>query len=300
MNTEKVKQTWTLIICALMTAMLAVVVTAQKKPPTPVPPLWEDTAINPHDFNDSFYQANGVVSKLIIERRNGADLLSVFSPSSNPTHSAVRVLATLPGYGPKGEMMYWFPLGELNHNGFTDDKNGVIARENALASAIYFFPVKVDNANGVFSYNNVRQAALFAPMTTYYADPPGSFIGLRLIVRVDYTAAAHDPKFAGMMKYLMDKNGEAVDGMPIIQTIDDLEMLKAEQLVSFETKAVWDDSPLHGAFSIAPVIFDPTGGVIARDAFLLMPTHEGLPMPSEQIFATQFGCLQKTGTWCRE
>jgi hypothetical protein len=301
MNTIGVRRTWAFVICAFMIAMLAtVVVTAQNKSSNPIPPLSEDTAINPHDFNNSFYQANGIVSKLIIERRNGTDLLSVFSPSSNPTHSGVRVLATLPGYGPKGEMMYWFPLGELNYNGFTEDKNGVIARENAVASPIYFFPMKVDNANNVFSYNNVRQAALFTPATTYYDDSPGYSTGLRLIVKVDYTAAAHHPKFAGMMKYLMQKNGEAVDGMPIIKTIDDLEMLKAEELVSFETKALWDDSTLNGAFAIAPVIFDPTGGAIARDAFLLMPTHDGQPMPSELIFATQFGCLQKTGTWCKE
>jgi len=39
-------------------------------------------------------------------------------------------------------------------------------------------------------------------------------------------------------------------------------------------------------------------GAIAPDAFLWMSTKEGLPLPAEQIFVTQFDCLKLTGEWC--
>ena len=298
MNTVKEKTSWALFISVLIIAIFAAVAYAQKSPVYPTPVLWEDTSINPHDFSNEFYAANGILSKAIIGRRTGTDMLSVFSPSSNPMHTNVRVIATLPAYGPNEEAMFWYPLGELNDNGFTDDKMGIVAREAALATPIYIFPTKVSDAAGGNFLSGMRQAALFGPSETYYPEFVGKSPMLRRMVEVSYTAKAYDKESQDMIKFMLAKNGQALDGMPIIRSMNDLVTLSKHELVEFSTK-LWDDGSA-GAFAISPAIDDPTGGVIAPDAFLLMATIDGKPLPSEQWFATQFGCLRKTGQWCKQ
>jgi hypothetical protein len=48
------------------------------------------------------------------------------------------------------------------------------------------------------------------------------------------------------------------------------------------------------------MIADPTGGVIARDAFLWMSTRDGAPLWGEMMFVDQFNCLQLKGIWCEQ
>lgn len=299
MMNKKSRTSWALFITVLFLSIFAMVATAQKKPSQSPTFLGEDTAINPHDFTNSYYASRGIWSKLIIDRRTGADLLSVFGESSNPIHAKVRVLATLPAYGPSGELLYWYPLGELNYNGFTDDKVGVIARETALATPLYVFPMNVNNVVA-FSFNNMRQAALMGPTENFYSELTGTPIGLRRIVEVRFTAKAFDPSSLEMIKFMLGKNGEAIDGLPLIRSVDDVQLLIKHELIELRTKELWDDGTPHGMFTLSPVIADPTGGAIAPDAFLLMSTRDGIPMPGEQMFATQFGCLRKLGTWCKE
>ena len=298
MNTVRIHPSWALFISVLMIAMLATAAAAQKTPPV----LWDDTAINPHDFTDEFYASNGILSKAIIGRRTGTDLLSVYGPSSNPIHRPVRVLVTLPAYGPSEEMLFWYPLGEINDNGFTDDKIGVIAKEVALATPIYVFPLKVSSASGdTFSFNNMRQAALFGPSESYYPEFTKDALFVRRIVEVQYTDKAFDKDSREMIDFMLGKNGAAVDGLPIIRGMDDLNMLDKHGLVSFGTKSLWDNpGEENGIFALTPVIADPTGGVIAPDAFLAMATLTGQPLPSEEMFATEFGCLKKSGYWCKQ
>lgn len=292
MNNVRIRASWALFITVLMIAMFATAAAAQKMS---TPTLWVDTAINPHDFTEEFYASNGIMAKAIIGRRTGEDLLSVFSPSSNPNHTWVRVIATFPAYGPSEEVLFWYPLGRLNDDGFTPDKLGVIARELALATPMYVFPL--NTADGFTSQGNVRHAALLGPPEKY---PWGQSFTLfaRRIVEVRYTPKAFDKESAEMMQYMHEKNGAGVDGMPIIRSITDLEMLAKHEIIEYGTKSLWDDPANAGTFAIAPVIDDPTGGVIAPDAFLIMPTVDGKPLPTEQMFATQFGCLKKSGYWC--
>lgn len=299
MNTVRIHPSRALSISVLMIAMLATAVAAQKIPTV----LWEDTAINPHDFTDEFYASNGILSKAIIGRRTGADLLSVYGPSSNPTHRPVRVLVTLPAYGPYEEMLYWYPLGEINDNGFTGDKMGVVAREAALATPIYIFPLKVNSAStgDTLSFNSMRQAALFGSSDSYYPEFTKDTLFVRRIVEVQYTDKAFDKESQEMIGFMLGKNGAAVDGLPIIRGMDDLNILSKHGLVSIGTKSLWENpAEQTGTFALAPVIVDPTGGVIAPDAFLAMPSLTGQPLPSEEMFATEFGCLKKSGYWCKQ
>jgi hypothetical protein len=278
-----------------MIAMFATAAAAQKMP---TPTLWEDTATNPHDFTDEYYASNGILSKEIIGRRTGDDLLSVLSPSSNPNHTWVRVIATLPAYGPSEEILFWYPLGRLNDRGFTGDKLGVIARETALGTPLYVFPMRSDAEFA--SFTDMRQSALFGPSETYYSDREPIKLLARRIVEVRYTEKAFDKESFEMMQYMLGKNGAGVDGLPIIRSMADLSTLAKHEMVSFGTKSLWEDPTLRSEFAITPAIADPTGGAIAQDAFLLMPTVDGKPLPAEQFFATQFGCLKKAGYWCNK
>jgi len=295
MKTVRTHPSWALFITVLMISMFATAVAAQKTPTT----FRDDTAINPHDFTDDFYASNGIFSKAIIGRRTGTDLLSVFSFSSNPNHTPVRVIATFPAYGPSEEIMFWYPLGELNDEGFTDDKAGVLAREAALATPIYVFPTDQTNQAGFASFSNMRHAAVIGPTETFYPMFSANELFVRRIVEVRYTAKAFDKESQDMMKFMMAKNGAGVDGLPIIRGMNDLLTLAKHEMIETSTKSLWENPDGRGMYALAPVIFDPRGGAIAADAFLLMSTLDGKPVPAEQIFATEFGCLKKSGDWCK-
>jgi len=248
----------------------------------------EDTAINPHDFVDKYYAINGVSARAIFGRRTGTDGLSVFSNSSNPNHTNVRVIATIPGYNESGDFIYWYPLGELQASGFTRDKAGARALELAQNFPIYVFP---DTSMRDFrTFVNTRQAALLddTPFQTgLYQNP----LGLREIFVVNYTKKAFGDDAIDMMQYFAKKNGLSANNTPIIRTMEDLSILMKHEMI--------ETSPMKyigGQFAINPEIFDPTNGVIASDAFLLMATIK--PLPTEEMFVFQFNCLKKSGTWC--
>jgi hypothetical protein len=266
---------------------------AQKSTFEPVPQLWEDTAINPHDFTDAFYLMQGINPKNIIGRRNGEDGLSVISYSSNPNHTSVRVIATIPAYDENGDMIFWYPLGELQGYAFTDDKVGMMLRDTAMNYPIYVFPKT--NVAEFRTFANSRQAAL---MDNSY-DPTRrkdiNMLGVRLIVTVNYTEKAFSKEGYEMMLYLTKKNGKAADDTPIIRTRDDLIMLEKNGMVDLSRAKFFG-----GEFAINPTIFDPTNGAIASDAVLWMATKDEKPLPAEDLFVWQFHCLQKTGNWCSQ
>jgi hypothetical protein len=266
----------------------------------PVPPVIvpvKDTAINPHDFTDKFYAMNGVAAEYILGRRNGYDLLSVIGWSSNPYHSEVRVLATLPAYGANGEVLFFSPLGEINDRGFTQDATGMQVKELADTYPIYVFPVKNESK---FSFGGSRQAALMD--ASAYSPDLGSYaIGLRSIVLVNYTKKAFSDEGVQMMDYMVKKNGYSLDRTPLIKSMEDLTMLEKYELVSMEKRFFWDDTEFAGTYSISPIIYQPVKGAIAPDAFLItVLTQKGFPLPGEQIFVDEFNCLRKGGNWCSE
>jgi hypothetical protein len=289
------------VITLLLTLTFSLSVPAQKIIRGNLPNFAEDTSTYPHDFNDDYYAQNGVVTKAIIGRRTGSDFLSVFGLSSDPRHSSVRVLATLPAYGQNGEVLFWTPLGELLNDGFTGDITGIEARETASSYPVFVFPKTADPS--LFSFTNVRQAALLGePQNTFAPYPSQSNpLGLRLIVFVNYTEKAFNTKEGYMMMlYMGKKNGYAADGTPLIKYKSDIDELAAHELLAMQKGGLWDDPSRGGTYAISPLIIEPTKQAIARDAFLLMASQNGEPLLSESIFTQQFGCLQKTGEWCSE
>ena len=161
------------------------------------PPLWEDTAINPHDFTDAYYLMNGINPKTIIDRRTGTDGLSVISNSSNPFHTNVRVIATAPAYDQNGDMLFWFPLGELRDLAMNDDQQGERLREMAMRSPIYIFP---DSTIVEFrTFANNRQAALMDNSWAMTGGKDANPLGLRMVYIVNYTEKAFEKENFEMM-----------------------------------------------------------------------------------------------------
>jgi hypothetical protein len=255
-------------------------------------PLWEDTAINPHDFTNAYYAANGILGRSILHRRTGSDGLSVFGNSSNPYHRNIRVIATIPAYDQDGGMLFWYPLGEVGADGFTVDEVGWQARQMAELFPIYVFPTsRLDDSR---IYATTRQAALIDNtwmMTTQRNLNP---LGLRQVFFVNFTAKAFTKEGIEMMNFMGKKNGMSVDDTPVLKSMDDLQMMVKHEMVAVMPNKMFP------TYAIAPVILNPTKGVIALDAFLLFATKDGTPLPTEMMFSSQFGCLQKVREWCTE
>jgi hypothetical protein len=254
-------------------------------------PLWEDTAINPHDFTDEYYWNNGINPKAIIGRRSGIDGLSVFSNSSNPFHTNVRVIATIPAYDQDGSMIFWYPLGELQDAAFRDDKIGARLRNLALDSPLYVFPTTKVVEYRTFS--DMRQAALMDNSRPTTTDRDMNPLGVRAVVFVSYTEKAFSKEAYEMMMYFMKKNGASTDDTPMIRTMEDLMMLSKYDLIEMTTM-----KEAGGRYALSPAILDPTKGAIAPDAYLWMALKDDRHLPGEDLFVWQFHCLQKTGNWC--
>jgi hypothetical protein len=293
---------WTcraLVICGLIILVFASISNAQIISSRSFCDACADTAINPHDFTNEFYASQGIMGRSIVGRRNGSDYLSTYGYSSNPNHSALRVLGTMTARGSSGEILFWYPLGELSYAGFTRDKLGSIARDAALASPLYVFPMEssVPVGPGEYSIFSMRQAAMLG--TSSRPGPRVDDAGLHVVVWVNYTDKAFSKDGQPIMDYMMKKNGTAADHTPAILGMDDMNMLMKEGMISTRIGNVYGDRSFP-VFALTPVIVDPTGGGIAPDAFLIQPMIDGNPIPSDLIFATQFNCLQKTGNWCME
>ena len=219
--------------------------------------------------------------------------MSVFGKTSNPNQSTVRVIVTVPSYDKNGAVSYWYPLGELTNAGFLDSEVGIMARETAK-----FFPMYVFPDEKYINYNTIvgtRQAPIID--NSWPGTGPGIVnpLGIRELFLVNYTPMAHSKEGAKMMDYMAEKNGRGTDSMPIVNTVADIQMLYSEGYITLKGPG---EGPDRGHFAIAPVIADPTNGVIAKDAFLYMSTRTGYPLDREMIFVDQFGCLQKLHTFC--
>ena len=285
---------WTIVFGLIF--LISVGSVSAQKAIGPAGPLWEDTAINPHDFTNAYYAKNGILGREILNRRTGSDGLSTFGNSSNPLHRNIRVTATIPAYDESGGLILWYPLGEVTYNGFTQDTIGWETRELARQFPIYIFPhSKLADPRLIF---NTRQAALMdnSWFVVIGQDSNLNPLGIREVLSVTYTEKAFTEEGREMMNYMAKKNGMAADDTPILSSMEDLIMMMKHEMITTRS-GMAKSLPI---FAIAPMISDPTNGVIAKDAFLIFATKVGTPLPSEVLFSWQFSCLQKTGQWCKE
>ena len=103
-----------------------------------------------------------------------------------------------------------------------------------------------------------------------------------------------------MMEMLGKKNGLSLDGTPIIKFKSEIQELFKMEFITIVKRSLWEPPTVNGAYAIGPVInIYENKGVIAQDAFLLMPTRSGgEPLEAERMFVEAFSCLKKFGTPC--
>jgi hypothetical protein len=260
----------------------------------PFPPVLLDEPGYPFDFTEDFYKLNGVDVDQVFNRRTGYDGLSVIWKSINPYHNNVRVLVTLPAYDQYGQMMFWYPLGDMPRSAFLEEASGAAAMQMAEDFPIYVFPDK--RISTFAGFGDSRQAPL---MDISLAAPKRmNPLGLREILLVRFTDKAFSGEGADLMGYMAKKNGLATDETPILKSVADLIWMRKERMVTVESTGYFPFAPYDGQYSAAPLIADPRHGVLAQDAFLLMPMENGQPLAAEMEFMSEFLCLQKTGNWC--
>lgn len=255
--------------------------------------LWAGFDNKPFDFSDEFYQHNGIKFDKIIERRTGADFLSVFdNPANDTKFRNVRVLVTVTGYDHEGNMIFWNPLGELNDDGFTENRAGMELKTVAEGQLMYVFP---RNDGSSYALNNNRQSSIIDLQG--YASYQ-NVLGLRRVVLVSYTKAAFNTNAGKEMLWaLHQRNGLAADRTPIVKTVGEIKRLVENGFATLRKPPV--ENGKSGLFAISPVIADPQNGAIARDAFLWYVRQEsGKPIDAENKFVYQFECLRNYGTWC--
>ncbi len=234
------------------------------------------------DFNDAYYQANGVNPTAIVGRRQPTLPLATVSTPPLASENNTRILLTLPAYGASGEVVFWSPIAGGDSTLFTNDAAGNKARQLADKYREFVFP----KAGGdPLSLGNVRQGYLFDTRNGYFSNDP---LALWVHVFVSYTSAALNT--ADGQKALADlatKNGYDLDGTPIITSASDIDNLVAKGYLLLQTFPL--TSPLH--YSVCPIINGPRAGSIAADQFLAyVKKADGTPL--EPAFVALFNSLQ--------
>lgn len=232
----------------------------------------------PFDYSDKFYEINGVNPAFIINRRNGADGYSVFDFIRDERYRNVRVLAVSTAYDAEGRVLFWNNFGELFYESFLNKETANVA----LSFPIYTFPSAAVK-------NGDRQSVVIDRGNLNPAKNP---LGLGVLVEVEFTDRIYTEKGRAYLTELIKRNGESVDGMPIIRTVAEILDMTRKNLVTQRIKGISDDG--QPPFVIAHLLQDPTNGAIAPDAFL-MKSNE---LQNESYFASEFECLQKSGNWC--
>jgi hypothetical protein len=257
--------------------------------------VWNPTI--PFDFADQYYKVNGIIPDEIMNRRNGTDGLSVFDKAPYEMYSNVRVCATVPAYDQSGNMMFWYPAGDLGLNSFTPDKTGKYARENANQFPIYIFP---DPRREGFSMFTGHRHAPIIDLSKQMTAGATQRLGIRVVYTVYFTEKSRSKDAWKLMQYMGDKNGWGADDTPILKSVDDMVYMRNQGYVVVTRLASNDGPDVSGPYTVAPVFENPTGGAIYPDAMLFMTMKDGHPLEAEMMFDQQFQCLQKYGNFCEK
>lgn len=248
-----------------------------------VTPVSFGTEIRPFDFADKFYTTNGIEPSMLLNRRNGADGLSVIDFTSEQDHNDVRIIATHTAYSPDGKTLFWNLHAEFDKNGFTPDAAGLSAFDLAYQYPIYTFP---SVNRGVHN----RQSPIIDTADNYFEK---NELGLGIVMTVVYNDLT-GKEDAAYLADLGKRNGLSVDGTPIIRTTYEIQQLILRNLISINTRGASGGEGVP--FVVGKVIEYPTLGAITDDAFLVyVKDFSGKPLDSEAFFVTTFECIKSGG-----
>lgn len=243
--------------------------------------------VRPFDFSSRYYYDNGIEPGLIVNRRSGSDNLSVLDTTNDERFRGVRITGVFPAYNQNGDLIYWNLYGELYKQSFRNDLTG----ENALTAAEYY-PMYIFPSD--FVRDRQRQASVIDLKENYYEKNP---LGLSVQVEVKFTARTSTDDGQKELAALADKNGLSLDGTPIIRTVEEIQYLTRQGLVTQVIKGL--DNPSVTSYVIGKVIEKPEAGAITPDAFLVpvQQRDDGERFHADAAFIQKFNCL-KDSTYC--
>ena len=239
--------------------------------------------LRPFDFTDEYYKENGIEASRLVDRRNGADGQSVFDQANDSRFRDVRITATMPGYADDGSPIFWNYYAGASKESFSSDASGNDAMANAYFYPMYVFPSSMVR-------NTDRQSALIRMSNSYFEK---NHIGISAVFLVDFTIRTATRSGQIALNALAARNGFSRDGTPVIRTLEELESLNAQGLVTVRQAS--PENSERPSFAVSKVLQNPDRGAIAPDAFLVyIKDADGTPLDSEAHFISIFECNQST------
>src|SRR5262245_21507311 len=181
----------------------------------------------PFDFNDNFYEANGINPNRIRERAGNPDRNPthwvVDNSNTDPNRRNIRVLETTGGFNNSGNLIYYSIMGTVFPDTFDRDAGGNLtsAGQNAFNIANHFraFLFPKASAGAILSPAppNRRPDNIFDTRNGYFSNNP---LGLWILAFVVYTPQAFTPQGHQVLDPIAAVNGRDLDGTPILTTAD--------------------------------------------------------------------------------
>jgi hypothetical protein len=238
-----------------------------------------------YDFHDSYYVANGVNPTLLAGRVTAPSAAAVNDTPFFSHQKNVRLIRTAAAYGHNGNIFFFSPIANCPPQAFLPNAAGVKARQLADRYAEFVFPMRGSDPVG---FGNSRQSVVLDMSGGFQSNNP---LGLWVRVWVNYTDRAFNTAGGRQaLNALARRNGLAKDLTPFIKTKSEIEDLFKKGYV---TKLKRTDTL---AYSVCPVIKDPTDGGIAPDA-VFNPARRPDGTLLEPWFYNAFQNLQTFGDW---
>lgn len=268
--------------------------------------------IPPYDFSDNFYLANGLdPTKIVLRLENGVDG-GVLDPSfTSPDISPIRETFYTGTFDRNGLINFTSILGVLvNSSAFTPDSFGQNMHSVADSFQAFVFPKQPSLTNVVCNppggsgacvtlspvAPNRRQNTMFDTRATYFCI---DLVQVWLAEYVIFTPQAFTAAGQAVLRPIAQANGISFDGTPVLNTLDQVESLQQQGLVTLAEvpDTVADDGSQGVRYVVCAVMQDPTDGTVTADGKLIDATHaDGTPVSPD--FSKEFACLQSTGNFC--
>lgn len=286
--------------------------------------------IPPFDFSDTFYLSNGLDPTRIVFRidANGTGG-GKFDPSfPSPQLSQIRETFYTGTFDRNGLINFTSILGVLvNSHSFLTTPIGQNMHSVADSFQAFVFP-KQPKGN---SSGNTPSIPSTPNLTSTVCNPPGGavpqpcvtlspvapnrrentmfdtratyfcidLIQVWLAEYVIFTQAAFTSAGQKILKPIAQANGTTFDGTPVLNTLDQINSLQAQGLVTLAEvpDTVADDGSQGVRYVVCDVMQDPTDGTVTPDGVLVDAKHtDGTSVTPD--FVAEFGCLQQTGNFC--
>jgi hypothetical protein len=269
--------------------------------------------IPPYDFSDAFYTANGLdPTKIVLRLADGVDGGKLDPSFTSPQISNIRETFYTGTFDRDGLINFTSILGVLvNSHAFLSNPIGQNMHSVADSFQAFVFP-KQPNLTSVVCNPpggsgacvtlspvapNRRQNTMVDTRATYFCI---DLIQVWLAEYVIYTPQAFTAAGQAVLRPIAAANGTTFDGTPVLTTLDQIESLQKQGLVTLAEvpDTVADDGSQGVRYVVCDVMQDPTDGTVTSDGILIDAKHQDGSSVSPD-FVAEFSCLQQTGNYCQ-